>query len=199
MATITLGSRYVIDETAALQNFALGANSPSVGDADFNVSTLPAAFKSRLDCDRCELPGLRHGQWHRPKRGGVIQVTSPGPIESLVLADSANGTLNGDPAISTGGSPILTLGRQPSLPLRRSGQSARRIRPRGQRRRAASRSSHRQCRFRDLPRSQRPQHHHCQRQAVDGALTSRSGIRRAIPTRWSISATRSRSARPATW
>mgnify|MGYP006331923517 CR=1 FL=1 len=102
MANITLGSRYVIDETAALQNYALGTNSPSVGDADFNVGTLPAAFKSRLDAIDASYLAFATANGIAQSAAGVIQVTGPGPIESLVLADSANGTLNGDPAISTG-------------------------------------------------------------------------------------------------
>jgi hypothetical protein len=90
MATFTLGSRYVLDETADLQN-------GTGGDADVALAALPAAFKTFLDT-LGQSYAFATANGTAQSAASVIQVNSPGPISALVLADANDQPLNGDPS-----------------------------------------------------------------------------------------------------
>jgi Domain of unknown function (DUF5801) len=95
MTDFVLGPRYVIDETAGLQN-------GTGGDADVLLTSLPGIFRTYLDT-------LGQSYSFATANGvarsgvGAVQITGTNTVSSLFFADSNNDVLNGDD------SGILTL------------------------------------------------------------------------------------------
>jgi Domain of unknown function (DUF5801) len=87
---ITIGGRYVLDESAGLQNAPLNP-----ADNDVDLGTLPGAFRSYLNTLNPNFAfALANGV--AMSASNAVTVTSPGPITALTLHDSSNGALDGD-------------------------------------------------------------------------------------------------------
>jgi Domain of unknown function (DUF5801) len=86
MTTIAVGPRYVLDESAGLQDTT---------DNDIAYASLPAAFRTFLDALGLS-SAFPTANGAAKSASNVITVASAGPVTALTLHDSANGTLNGD-------------------------------------------------------------------------------------------------------
>ncbi len=95
MTVFQLGSRYVLDETAGLQN-------GTGGDADVLLSGLPGTFRTYLDT-LGQSYAFATANGVARSATGVVQVTGTSTVSSLVLVDANNQPLDGDD------SGILTL------------------------------------------------------------------------------------------
>lgn len=116
MATYTLGSRYVLDESAGLQN-------GTGGDTDYALAALPALFKTYLDT-LGQSYAFAATNGIAKSADGVIQASSGGPISALVLADANNQPLDGDPSgllTLAGNSVFLYATSDPHIVIGREG------------------------------------------------------------------------------
>ena len=88
MTSFTLGSRYVLDESAGLQSDS--------DDRDVVLSSLPATFSTYLftTLGLSNSFAVANGAAH--SAASIIAYPSAGPVAALTLTDSANGLLDGD-------------------------------------------------------------------------------------------------------